>query len=809
MYKWLVWCLFFSTGILVSGSDLEKVWGDFEDAENSALWLKMKAPRDDCREAEKSISQAYKTSGSNSLKAVFKKHTPRLKPYVILAPSVDNFALSITDWTTYKRLLFDVYNPQDKTIRLILLVWDSELKRLKVNCYLKPGQWNHVSVDLSDLKRKRLNPAKIACVNLVMSMPDKDYVFYFDNFRLSTRPGGAWKMAADSLTLIPPPLEKMDKSLNAILPRLEEIKRVISGRHGEYGESFDAVKQLRNQLCDNSIAAITNFGIPESQGSGVELSAVNFKRQNAILNLSYFADKIASALAEKKLLSRITGQSPDSALVFGKVVHPDVDNIAYSPRTYNGPLLKSVRINAAGNETRSACLLVIPAKTALKNLIFKVSELKSGRSSIPVNNVMLCPLAYRRDAFRENAFAYLLRPDIKSVDVPLNVQQGFWLNITVPGGTPAGVYTGQAIFKADGIKPHQLEIKLRVYNFSIPSRPTLPIAVHSPSSITVNKDAEDIMKHRCEPGSIYTWKNVPDVERVKFWVDNGAQMAPLLRISAMGSKIWKKDADGKIIDFSDKRKNVIFKKLRAVVPEIKKAGLLDKCYVYGFDEPSPACIPAMNKVFGDLKKEFGLRTMFTTYQPIWEYHEIKNADIWGVSYNLLTPERIAEFQGKGRKVFSYNMATSGQRGKLQFWSAFKSGIDGMLQYKLNAAADQTPKTEFPLVNAKLGSVRMPDLAGMKNYNNIAFEMWREGSEDYEYLHLLRLHVKKLEKDKKLATKHAELLFKAKALLYFVNETILPINKYYPANFESISLEEIDKLRSQIAKVLEQMTMANL
>ncbi len=799
-------CFVMATAILpVQGKTV--LISNFDDTTKNSKWLRMPPARKDWRSANTSISNDFRSNGKHSLKVIFTKHQPGSGPLVMLEPSIDNGALCINDWTPYRRMLVDIYNPSHKAEHIKVRISDISFTRYFYKSYkLEPG-WNTISFSVADIAKRKVNTAKVTSVGFRFLRPTRDIVLYFDNFRLSTDSGDAWNAAKEPLAAAVKGLDQLQQQVYDGSAKLKGCEQDIAAHKGKYEDCLNSVTKIRDNLSSAVIKAVALLGLPEAQGTGASRKELNFNRANKISNLSYLAEKVGDSVAEAKLLERVAEEKPDNVMVFGQIKHPDVDNISYSPRTYAGKLIDTVSVAAAGNETRSACILLIPVKGTLKNLTYRVSDLTNGTRRLPSQNILFCPLAYRRDSFKDAAFGYLLRPDIKKFNIPADVQQGFWLNVSVPEGTPAGKYSGSIVFSADGIKPQALKIKLQVYNFSIPAQPTLPVAVHSPSSITVNKDALDIMKHRCEPGSIYTWNHLPRVDRVRLWVDNGAQMIPLLRISVKGKKVWKKDAKGKVIDFSDNRKNDIYKRLRAVVPAIKEAGLLDKCYLYGFDEPAPEWIPAMNKVFGDLKKEFGLKTMFSTYQPIWEYHEIKNADYWAVTWNLLTPERIAEFHRKGRKLYSYNMAITGQRGKLQFWSAYKSGLDGMLQYKLNAAADQTPKTEFPLVNAKLGSVRMPDLKGMKNFNIISFEMWREGSEDYEYLNLLRQKIKELEKGKSSAPKHADLLFRAKATLFYINNAILPIHLYYAANFDNISLDEFDKFRLQVANILEEF--ANL
>ncbi len=790
------------SGSFVHGNENTKQLADFESPGDNKVWLAIKPPRKECRNVEMSISSKYRSQGENSLKVKFTKHQYDMFHDVVLVPSIDNRALKTTDWTPYRRLLIDVYNPSSKIVRLHLYIYDTEYNQKYMRRYILTPEWNKIIIPMRDLAKNKINLAKIAELAFCVKRPQSDIVLYMDNLLLTKEGGTPWKSASDILSNSIIKLKAFQKSLANDIDKVTDVNNKLKSKKGNYQVLVKNTNAVLEELCDNSIGTVGALGIPEQEMSGVTSSSVNCKRKIEIATLELFSGKLKTVLAEKKLLNRLEENSSDWGI--GQVKLSDIDDIRYSPRTYDGDLISRVSVSSCKNATESFCLLVIPKKTAIRNLQLHISDLKgkSGKNIISADNIQVSPLAYRIDHFKNAAFAYLLRPDVLKVDVPVNSQQAFWINIKVPEGVAAGDFSGEILFRADGVKPQKVSVNLKVYDFCLPKIPTLPLVIHS-NSYRVKADALDVMAHHCEAGSIYANKT-PTMEQIELWNKNGAQMINLLRISRMGKGIWKLDKNGKKVDFSVPRRKYIFKNLRRIVPQIKEKNLINKCFVYGFDEPTVDMLPVMGKIYDEIKKEFGLKTMFATYRPIWEDGEIKNVDYWAVAWFLLTPETIEKLKKRNIKIFAYNLATAGAQARLQFWSAFKSGMDGLLHYKLNSSNDISSKTAFPLVEAKLGGVRMPDVAGMKNYNTIGFEMWRQGSEDYEYLCLLRNDIKKIENNPVLAEKNAQILFEAKAVLFWIDQTVPAINE---VRNSKVSLEIIYGFKERIVKIIEKLEYA--
>jgi len=60
--------------------------------------------------------------------------------------------------------------------------------------------------------------------------------------------------------------------------------------------------------------------------------------------------------------------------------------------------------------------------------------------------------------------------------VPAGQNQPVWIDVYVPKGTPAGIYTGTVTVTADGVAPVTIPLTLTVWGFTLPDRPALASA---------------------------------------------------------------------------------------------------------------------------------------------------------------------------------------------------------------------------------------------------------------------------------------------------------------------------------------------
>jgi hypothetical protein len=143
-------------------------------------------------EAKVEISDEHATEGKHSIKATYpvSQEWPGLKFDLKDKP---------LDWRPYKSLEFDAYNPDDKAIEI-------SIRLDGINSIDKNGRYGIDGISLPPKTKKtvkldiwrpagrggcRIDKSKITLLSIFLCSPGKEYVIYYDNFRLGvTRAGG-------------------------------------------------------------------------------------------------------------------------------------------------------------------------------------------------------------------------------------------------------------------------------------------------------------------------------------------------------------------------------------------------------------------------------------------------------------------------------------------------------------------------------------------------------------------------------------------------------------------------------------------
>lgn len=96
------------------------------------------------------------------------------------------------DWQDYTNFKFDVFNPQNEALELVVRIHDASHNtehndRFNKTLSIKPGA-KEISIPISKIENTRsgrkMKMNKIRVIMLYMSKPEEVYTLYFDNFRL-------------------------------------------------------------------------------------------------------------------------------------------------------------------------------------------------------------------------------------------------------------------------------------------------------------------------------------------------------------------------------------------------------------------------------------------------------------------------------------------------------------------------------------------------------------------------------------------------------------------------------------------------
>lgn len=450
----------------------------------------------------------------------------------------------------------------------------------------------------------------------------------------------------------------------------------------------------------------------------------------------------------------------------------------YQPANYDGPIEQSIRISAARRDIESFELLVIAGDQALRNVQVNMSDLvheNNPQAKIGRDEIVLGPMAYVKTkrvleppdpslqvsaSQKDDSYEpRILRRDLRQFDVQANSQQTVWINIDVPPDALPGIYRGEATIDASGGASKRVPIELTVYNFTLPLVPTLPaLTKWSPASYDpaiqkiypkpdeiVDCFAKFMIRYRWRVGRIYQGNNdsvaMPDADVVKRWTDWGGTDVNLLRIDIS-------DASAQIETDPKTQKRRLrepviqnfYSLLDDRVKGIKQAGLIDNCYFYGFDERPVSDCDLIDHAFQQLKKRYGasVRTTITSYRwTAMETPQVRSVDEWYYVKRLVSPELLSFHHQRGEKIGWYNLSSEPLLpARVQFWATFKDKLDGVLMYSMSCDdnIERVADEPFPLID-KANSSAMHCLPDGPTSTTI-LEMWREGLEDVDFLHLL-------------------------------------------------------------------------
>ena len=451
------------------------------------------------------------------------------------------------------------------------------------------------------------------------------------------------------------------------------------------------------------------------------------------------------------------------------------------------PLPPEARISLAGNESESfqLCLLAAPDAT-IRNVHIEVADLVSSAGHrIPAAEIEWQQVGYvrvkqlRKSPANEGVFSGWW-PDpllpVARFDLHPGFTQPVWFTIHTPPETPAGVYSGTVRLAAEGQPSLRIPVRATVYGFSLPVASHLKTAFAllgaeleavygRPVPVSLRRSYGDFMlRHRLNPDDIYRTE-LPDVSDVSHFAARGLNAFNLLYlIPQRGALIPDLSA------YTPELRRTLLDRLAPRVSELRTAGMLDRAYVYGFDEADPEFFPTLRNYFGAIKeRDPGVHTMTTAHIPL-DPTVLGDLNVdWIVpltsNYDLQEAERC---RAAGLQVWGY--VAVGPRepyanfladdplieARLLWWQAWQQKLDGMLYWGVNIwerrgntrpidlsrgplldwgvttgkSKDEMWLQElhgdglllYPAKDGPIGSIRLANI--------------RDGLEDYEYLWLL-------------------------------------------------------------------------
>lgn len=497
-------------------------------------------------------------------------------------------------------------------------------------------------------------------------------------------------------------------------------------------------------------------------------------------------------------------------------------------------LPENIQVNVARNEQESFQLIVLPVSRSLRKVRVRMEEFKNGKDILPAHVIKAIPVGYVKTKYPSaNLYqSYYVGwwPDpllsfMKDVEIERDDAQAFFISFTIPENQHSGKYQGMILVEADDQVVFQIPVNLRIYDFSLPRRPMMPLSITfsgQPPSIMSHADRTECLKKKNPYYPQNLWKRHFDR-----WVDMLAsyginidcvyyekepEWASLVRLKSEG--ILNSFCIGYFPQmYGDERDRDIparLKNYRRRYEKARKLGLLDYAYFYGCDEVKN--LMNVERSAAVFKNEFPDIPLVTTAidNSCGTSGKLRSVDAYCPLVSAYRLEYAEEARRKGKQVWWYVcnyprppyanffVESNGLGGRLLMGAkAVKYKVDGFLYYMISQWNNVRPIISGPFTDWNPYSHYLMNGDGSWTYvgpdgiplASIRLENFRDGLEDYAYVKILEKKLSKADPKSQWATN-------ARAALKVPKELVADLKNY--ANDPS----HLYVWRSRLAELIE-------
>lgn len=769
-----------------------EIWSDFEsDADIAAIRWGGRA-----KGAELIRSPKFATSGESSLYF----HSPT---WVKGQPEWPSFEWkpSTQDWSGYDRLVVDLVNDSKVQPMLSLYITDSKVpfREGLSHIFEVPSLGFHRAIISLSKFPKRVDLTDISLFHLFSERPPGDISFYFDQFTL-LRPGEE----------MPEPRQEFLREISEFsAAELRTTQERIVTELGAIKSEFLRKRFIEIQETGANLLKKLEEG-PKNLAELDDLARAAAKQRTA----SEHWPSLASFQREYETAGMSTGP-----LLIG--LASSMEKVL--PRFYSVPLqpAKKIAVSAARYEKESVQLVVSSIEKSLKKVSVTASDLTDADGHIFPASAVQCdvvgyvetttvpPYGSPHVGWWPDPILNFLAP----IDIAPGDLQSYWLRFAVPEDQVPGTYRGHITVQAEGVESVQVPVELKVRSFTLPKASPLPLAItfspeHHPTEET--RAAQEEWR-QADTYPIKLWKN-KKIEWVDFLADYYINYDSLYRHGPPEFPIIERLRDqGRLrmfnlgifdrVSSNPEQSKKTLEKYRETYEKAKELGVLDKSYIYGFDEVKPEKFPRLEEVAQTLKSEFPDTLLMTTgYDHSYGLNsEVKTIDAWCPLTPNFNRSQAAKAREAGKEVWWYICCSPHHKyanmfieypaieGRLLMGAmTAKERPDGFLYYQISIWNSQHPITSGPFTDWDPRSWTVyhgdgswtclgPDGAPVPT---VRLENFRDGLEDYAYVRILEAAMHAEEKTPKLsAAESKKWLESARAALTVPEELVRGLEDY--------------------------------
>ncbi len=515
------------------------------------------------------------------------------------------------------------------------------------------------------------------------------------------------------------------------------------------------------------------------------------------------AEDVAAAIAElrERLTEAQTQFSADRGAAYNEGhglptdfalgVATSMEKVFRRDIPFSGAFTDRLLIEAAGNETEAAQVIVVPIDRKLRDVTWNVQPFHGPAAEVRISVVAVGYVRSDTPALTTPTSPSDWWPDplldfLDTFDCPKGEAQPLWVSITVPPATRPGTYSTRLTVNARHAQPKHMRIDLRVFGFDIPREQHLKTVWGMSEQNFARFYGDDydeefaskyfdlFLSHRMAPGDLYRTR--PNGSPGEDNVYHLAGIEALRQLREAGSAWWNvgyvlapKHAlagDPPEYESYDEYLADCVPMFRAELERVRQAGWPEGSYgIYFLDETSD--FETLAKAAKVMRDNFpGVPLMTTGYDRSYGVDgESPVADLLDI-WVPLTPryaedlERIQDGRKLGKRAWWYICV--GPRGKADLnWfvqypairarllmgaATWKYQPDGFLYYRVAGwIYHDQPITSGPMTDwLPRYHPGLPDGDGQiicagpdGPLSTIRLENIRDGLEDYEYWWLLR------------------------------------------------------------------------
>lgn len=753
VFAWLVGCV-------APAFAASPVWNFEQDSELEGWNF---GPRDVTRLTRES---QFAVSGQSSLcfKTVAWKKGMAEWPFFEAKPPV-------TDWSAFDRLVVYITNPSQEVFHFAMFASDSKIpfrESLSYTFELPSHGYRRFVIPLSGFPQ-RVNRSDISIVHFFTTRPQSDLALFIDNIVL-LKPGEvppepdapfARQLASLSIEAI----KAAEQTIAAAEDKAKTIaaaEEIASSAKAQLEPFRSRLSALREEIAAPSLTLARLNEIHK------ELSELPAKTERALSVIRFQKACLDAGLPCRGML---VGWATSMEKLLPRAVPFAIQ------------ASREVNLALARNEKESFQLAVLPVETSLRKVSVQATDLKSEGGAVLASGNVDCDVmgyieTHKRPPYDVSHIGWWPDPILDflgPIDIAQSDLQSFWIRVRCPRDQTPGTYLGKLTVSAEGQTPVSLDLKVRVYSFTLPVATPLPLAItFSPEESPIEETAKDQAE----------WRKSPEFPQ-NAWRKHKLQWADFLAdyYITYDSLYHRGMPDYEVLSHLHKQNRLgrfnlgyyghpgakpedleawkaeHLPRLRAAYAGAKEAGILDHAYIYGCDEAPSDLFPLVQSAASMLKAEFpDVQVMTTTYDQSYGMQSvIKSMDAFCPLTPSFDPAKAAIAREAGKQVWWYiccgphhphaNMFIEypAIEGRLLMGAmAVKQRPDGFLYYQISIWNSQHPIASGPYTDWAARSWTTyhgdgswtcvgPDGTPLPT---IRLENFRDGLEDYAYARIL-------------------------------------------------------------------------